>query len=90
MEFSSQEYWSGLLFPSLGDLPNQGIKPKSLSPALAGRFFITNTTWAENLPAEIKQLVRFVLNGNVSKLDIATGLLCFNQAAKIKVCNTRR
>ena len=30
--FSRQEYWSGLLFPSLGDLPNPGIKPRS--PAL--------------------------------------------------------
>ena len=27
MEFSRQEYWSGLPFPSLGDLPNPGIKP---------------------------------------------------------------
>ena len=26
MEFSKQEYWSGLLFPSPGDLPDQGIK----------------------------------------------------------------
>ena len=42
MKFSRQEYWSGLPFPTLGDLPDQGIKPKSLaSPALAGRFFIT-------------------------------------------------
>ena len=32
MGFSRQEYWSGLLFPSLGDLPNPGIKPRS--PAL--------------------------------------------------------
>ena len=29
MEFSRQEYWSGLLFPSPGDLPNPGIKPGS-------------------------------------------------------------
>ena len=29
MEFSRQEYWSGLPFPSLGDLPNRGIKPRS-------------------------------------------------------------
>ena len=30
-----QEYWSGLLFPSPGDLPDPGIKPASLaSPAL--------------------------------------------------------
>ena len=27
MEFSRQEYWSGFLFPSPGDLPNPGIKP---------------------------------------------------------------
>ena len=30
MEFSRQEYWSGLPFPSPGDLPDPGIKPKSL------------------------------------------------------------
>ena len=30
MEFSKQEYWSGLLFPSPGDLPNPGVKPGSL------------------------------------------------------------
>ena len=29
MEFSRQEYWSGLPFPSSGDLPNLGIKPGS-------------------------------------------------------------
>ena len=29
MEFSRQEYWSRLPFPSPGDLPNPGIKPKS-------------------------------------------------------------
>ena len=35
MGFSRQEYWSGLPFPSPGDLPNPGIEPASLaSPAL--------------------------------------------------------
>ena len=29
MEFSRPEYWSGLLFPSPGDLPNPRIKPRS-------------------------------------------------------------
>ena len=29
MKFSRQEYWSGLPFPSPGDLPNPGIKPGS-------------------------------------------------------------
>ena len=32
MEFSRQEYWSGLPFPSRGDLPDPGIEPRS--PAL--------------------------------------------------------
>ena len=32
MEFSRQEYWSGLPFPSPGDLPDPGIEPRS--PAL--------------------------------------------------------
>ena len=37
--FSRQEYWSGLPFPTPGDLPHPGIRPASLvSPALAGRF----------------------------------------------------
>ena len=29
MEFSRQEYWSGLPFPSPGDLPDSGIEPRS-------------------------------------------------------------
>ena len=42
MEFSGQEYWSRLPFPSPGDLPYPGIEPMSLtSPALAGRFSLS-------------------------------------------------
>ena len=40
MEFSKQESWSGLPFPSLGDLPNPEIKPGS--PAME----------ADSLPTE--------------------------------------
>ena len=39
MGFSRQEYWSGLPFPSPGELPGPGIEPKSL--ALAGGCFTT-------------------------------------------------
>ena len=39
MGFPRQEYWSGLPFPSPGDLPDPGIK--LASPALAGRLFTT-------------------------------------------------
>ena len=41
-----KEYWSGLLFPSPGDLPDPRIKPASLmSPAGVDRFSTTSTTW---------------------------------------------
>ena len=47
MEFSRQEYWSGLPLPSPEDVPASGIKP--ISPALAGRFFITEPSGKPNL-----------------------------------------
>ena len=46
MGFSRQQYWSGLPFPSLEDLPDSGIKPASpMPPALAGGFFTTSAAW---------------------------------------------
>ena len=54
MEFSRQEYWSGLPFPSPGDLPNLGIDP--VSPILQ----------ADSLPSvlpgkeEVKLYVDFI------------------------------
>ena len=39
MGFSRQEYWSGLPFPTPGDLSDSGIEP--MSPVLAGEFFVT-------------------------------------------------
>ena len=42
MEFSRQEYWNGLPFPSPRDLPDPGIKRVSpASPAFTGKFFTT-------------------------------------------------
>ena len=39
-EFSRQEYWSGLPFPTLGHLPDPGVEPMSLaSSILSGEFF---------------------------------------------------
>ena len=37
MGFSRQEYWSGLPFPSPGDLPDPGIKPGPTH--IVGRYF---------------------------------------------------
>ena len=46
MGFSKQEYWSGLPFPSPGNLPDPGIKLMFLlSPASSDRFFTTSATW---------------------------------------------
>ena len=41
MGFSRQEYWSGLSFPSPGDLPDPGVELVSLTfPALQASFFV--------------------------------------------------
>ena len=41
MGFSRQENWSGLPFPSPGDLSDPGMEP--MSPALAGKFFTSES-----------------------------------------------
>ena len=47
--FFRQEYWSGLLCPPPGNIPDPGILPTSLtSPALAGGFFTASATWQPN------------------------------------------
>ena len=60
MAFSRQEYWSGMLCPPPGNLPDPGIEPMGsimlsslpeesmsllLSPAQVGGFFTTSATW---------------------------------------------
>ena len=46
MEFSRQEYWSGLLFPTPGESSQLRVQTTSLMfPAVAGRFFTTGATW---------------------------------------------
>ena len=41
VEFSRQEFWSGLPFPSPGDLPDPGIEPGS--PALQAHFLLSES-----------------------------------------------
>ena len=52
MGFPGQEYWSGLPFHSLGDLPDPGIK--TMPPVLAGGFFTTEPPGKPN-----KSLIMF-------------------------------
>ena len=56
MEFSRQEYWSGLAFPSPGDLPDSGIKPGS--PALQ----------ADSLPSEPPGKPKFSVSSPLSHI----------------------
>ena len=52
MEFPRQVYWSGLPFPTPEDILDPGMEP--VSPALAGRFFTTWTTWEAYVDAKDK------------------------------------
>ena len=50
MEFSRQEYGSGLPFSTSGNCPNLETEPASLvSPALAGGFFSISATWEAHI-----------------------------------------
>ena len=66
MEFSRQEYWSELPFPSPADFPDPGIEPASItSLVLAGRFITTSDTWeAECLVLDNNK--RKNLKGNIT------------------------
>ena len=57
MEFSRPEYWSGYPFPSPGDLPSPGIKPRS------------PTSQADSLPAEPQEKPKNTGVGTLSLLQ---------------------
>ena len=71
LEFSRQEYWSGLTLPSPGDLPDPGIEPESPAlqadslPSEPPRFrlsiFSKNTPW---LMLCISQLYHVIVEAN--------------------------
>ena len=73
MEFSMQEYWSGLPFPSPEDLLHPGIKLTSfMSDALAGRFFTTSTTCLpDNLVFQVVQAGIKIARRNINNLRYA-------------------
>ena len=57
MEFSRQERWRGLPFPTPGDLPNPAIELKSLeSSALAGGFFTTGPPGKTGIQLLVEEL----------------------------------
>ena len=61
MEFSTQEYWSGLKISTPGYLPNPGIEPTSpVSPALVGGFSTTEPQFAKSFSAPITYLDYYI------------------------------
>jgi len=73
---SRQECWSGLPCPPPGDLPNTGIE-LLMSPALAGGFFTTNTTW------EAQKNAYSQANGDSQSPWLQKGPLTFRQGATL-------
>ena len=67
MRFSRQEYWSGLPFPSPGDLPNPGIEPGS--PALQA-----NTVTSEPPGKPYYTFIRETLKKRLHNFQILLGL----------------
>ena len=65
LEFSRQENWSELPFPSPGDLPCLGVEPTS--PALAGRFFTTELP--EKAPDRSKNSLKKISIHTLAKGD---------------------
>ena len=65
--FSRQEHWRGLPFPPPGDLPNPEA---SKSPALAGWFLITSTTW--EAPLVILTAIKMTVNTVSDKYLLCT------------------
>ena len=62
MGFCRKEYWSGLPFPSPGDLPSSGTEP--VSPALAGRFFTTEPPGGPVTLTGLHRKMRWNLDAN--------------------------
>ena len=67
MEFSRQEYWSGLPFPSPGDLPNPGIEPGSptlradaLPSEPPGNCYNLTSYWAQVASSITPQVLTFL------------------------------
>ena len=71
MGFSRQGYWSGLPWPSPGDLPDPRIEPLSLmSPALAGEFFTASTTWEASFSSELSSIMFFPWGDDILKIEV--------------------
>ena len=81
MKISKQGYWSGLPFPTPGDLPNPGIEPTyPTAPAATGRFF---TTEPPGKPMGSVVTPKSICCTRASESEL-TWRLVFTEVAKLK------
>ena len=75
MDFSRQEYWSGLLFPSPGDLPLRGVKPEfsCIAAGISGRTLKCSTASVVN-DKHLKSPVRINSRGAAAAAAAAKSL----------------
>ena len=68
--FSRQEYWSGLPFPSPGDLPDPGIEPGS--SALQADSLMTELR-GKPIVLKLKVQLYFLLKKKLNKINVLSG-----------------
>ena len=85
MEFSRQEYSSGLLFPTPGDLPEPEVEP--VSPVLAGGLI---TTAPPGKPREVIGDVNFSFQRIqfLPHLTLTLLLLLLSRFSRVRLCET--
>ena len=77
-----QEYWSGLPFPSPGDLSYPRIKPTCLmSPELAGGFFTTSAIWEAWQDANARNQKEII----TTQLSLIEWVLCVRRYIKFLI-----
>ena len=82
MGFSRQEYWSGLPFPSPGDLPNLGVEP--CVSCSAGGFFTTEPPWKPSLTAVEPYLLLLIEHFDSSIKLKVNCFICFPGYSVVK------
>ena len=85
MESSRQEYWSGLPFPSPGDIPNPEIEPGS--PTLQADSLPSESPWGRKHYAKAQSGKYYTMWGQYNKAQETALLVLVN--VKIKSCRDR-
>ena len=86
MRFSRQEYWSGLSFPSPGDLPDPGIEPRS--PALQANSFLIEL-WGKPYTLKLKITYTTTIRQDIKVILFLFVLIPWKQATFWKLASMK-